>query len=129
MAEDKENMTVLVVDDTDSARDVAERILRFYGVDTIGARSGVEALELLEKDLPDLILLDISMPEMDGLTFLEHLRQQPRFQELPVVMMTAIADKESVNRAFALGVCEYLVKADFSAPRMVEVVRRHARHH
>jgi CheY-like chemotaxis protein len=120
-------MMVLVVDDTDSARDVAERILRFYGVQAMGAKSGAEALTVLEQVQPDLILLDIAMPDMDGLGFLERLRKDTRWGEIPVVMMTAMADEESVGRAFRLGACEYLVKADFTAPRMLEVVRRHAR--
>jgi CheY-like chemotaxis protein len=120
-------MRVLVVDDTDSAREVAERILRFNGVQAVGARSGDEALSILERVDPDLILLDVSMPGMDGLMLLERLRQIPRWHELPVVMMTAICDEESVGRAKRLGAAEYLVKADFSAPRMLEVVRRHAR--
>lgn len=121
-------MTVLVVDDTDSAREVAERILRFYGVQAVGARSGEECLTLLEQMTPDLILLDIAMPKMDGLTLLEHLHEDVRWKDIPVVMMTAIADEESVGKAFRLGAREYLVKADFTIPRMLEVVKRHARH-
>lgn len=120
-------MRVLVVDDTDSAREVAERILRFHGVQAVGARSGDEALSLLDSVDPDLLLLDVSMPGMDGLTLLEQLRRMPRWERLPVVMMTAICDEQSVGRARQLGACEYLVKADFTAPRMLEVVRRHAR--
>jgi CheY-like chemotaxis protein len=120
-------MRVLVVDDTDSAREVTERILRFHGVQAVGARSGDEALSIMDRVDPDLVLLDVSMPGMDGLTLLEQLRQIPRWQGLPVVMMTAICDEQSVGRARQLGACEYLVKADFSAPRMLEVVRRHAR--
>jgi CheY-like chemotaxis protein len=120
-------MTVLVVDDTDSARDVTERILRFHGVKAVGARSGIEALTLIEGVDPDLVLLDVSMPGMDGLTLLQRLRENPRWHEVPVVMMTAICDEASVGRAKELGACEYLVKADFTAPRMLEVVRQHAR--
>lgn len=121
-------MTVLVVDDTDSARDIAARILRHYGVDVVGAKGGAEALALLEEFTPDLILLDLAMPGMDGLTLLERLRQHPRWTDIPVVMLSAVCDEETVQRAFRLGASEYLVKAGFSAPRMLEVVRRHARH-
>jgi len=94
----------------------------------MGARSGAEAFSILDQIAPDLILLDIAMPDMDGLSFLERLRRDKRWGNIPVVMMTAMADEESVGRAFRLGACEYLVKADFTAPRMLEVVRRHARH-
>jgi CheY-like chemotaxis protein len=121
-------MLVLVIDDTDSAREVAERILRSDGVEAVGASSGSEALAVLEDRSPDLILLDVAMPDMDGLTFLEQLRQDARWRNIPVVMMTAMSDEESVRRAFRLGACEYLVKAEFTLPRMLEVVRRHARH-
>lgn len=119
---------VLVVDDTDSAREVAERILRFHGVQAIGARSGDEALLLMDRYDPDLVLLDVSMPGMDGLTLLERLRREPKWKAVPVVMMTAICDEESIRRARRLGACEYLVKAEFTAPRMLEVVKQHARH-
>lgn len=119
-------MTVLVVDDTDTARDVVERILRFHGVNAFGARNGFEALSLLDQIHPDLVLLDVSMPEMDGLTVLARMREDPRWHDTPVVMMTAINDAESVGKAFRLGACEYLVKADFTVPKMLEVVQRHA---
>lgn len=120
-------MRVLVVDDTDSARDVTERILRHHGLQAAGARSGEEALTLLDQIDPDLILLDVSMPGMDGLTLLERLRQHPRWRGLPVVMLTAISDEASISRAQELGASDYLVKAEFTAPRMLEVVRRYAR--
>ena len=121
-------LTVLVVDDTDSARDVAIRILRFYGIQATGAHNGQECLTILKHSRPDLILLDIAMPEMDGLAVLERLMQDPQCADIPVVMMTAIADSESVGRALHLGAREYLVKAEFTAPKVLEVVRRHACH-
>lgn len=121
-------MTVMVVDDTDSARDVAQRILRHYGVHSVGARSGIEALALLEEFDPDLILLDFAMPDMDGLSVLARLRQDPRWRGIPVVMLSAVCDEESIRAAYRLGASEYLVKACFTPPRMLEIVRRHARH-
>ena len=120
-------MTVLVVDDTDSARDIAARILRHSGMDVVGAQSGPEALTILEGFTPDLILLDLAMPEMDGLTLLERLREHPRWADIPVVMLSAVCDEQTIQRAFRLGAREYLVKAGFSAPQMLEVVRQHAR--
>ena len=102
--------------------------MKFHGVDAVQAASGSEAFQLLEDVHPDLILLDIAMPEMDGLQFLDKLRHDPRWQDIPVVMMTAVMDEQSIRRAFDLGACEYLLKAGFSAPQMMEVVKRHAKH-
>ena len=121
-------MTVLVVDDTDSAREIAERILRHHGLNAIGVQSAPAALTLLEQFTPDLILLDLAMPEMDGLTLLDHLRKQPQWSQIPVVMLSAISDEQMVRRALQLGARDYLVKAQFDAPQMLEVVMRHARH-
>lgn len=118
---------VMVVDDTDSARDIAARLLKFHGLDTVQASSGNEAFQLLEQVHPDLILLDIAMPDMDGLQVLDRLRHDPRWQEIPVVMMTAVMDETSIRRAFDLGAREYLLKAAFTAPKMIEVVKRHAK--
>lgn len=120
-------MTVLVVDDTDSARDVTQRILRHYGMECIGAESGQDALTLLESMTPDVILLDLAMPDMDGMMVLERLRQDPRWIGIPVIMLSAISDEESVRRAKGLGARDYLVKATFTPPLMLEVVRRHTR--
>jgi len=118
---------VMVVDDTESARDIAARLLKFHGVEAVQAASGPEALQLLEEVHPDLILLDIAMPDMDGFEVLGKLRDDPRWQDIPVVMLTAVMDEQSIRRAFDLGACEYLLKAAFTAPKMVEVVKRHAK--
>ena len=120
-------MTVLVVDDTDSARDIATRLLRHHGAEVFQAQSGADALAMLERLTPDLILLDIAMPDMDGLEVLEKLRQDPRWKHIPVVMLTAMMNEEYIHRALNLGASEYLLKAGFTAPRLLEVVRRHAR--
>jgi len=122
-------MTVLVVDDTDSARDIATRLLRHHGLEVFQAESGADALGMLEHLNPDVILLDISMPDMDGLEVLEKLRQDPRWEDIPVVMLTAVMNEEYVRRALSLGASEYLLKAGFTAPRLLEVVKRHARRH
>ncbi|MGH7177519.1 MAG: response regulator, partial [Tepidisphaeraceae bacterium] len=71
---------VMVVDDTDSARDSVVRLLRLAGHSAVPARNGREALDFLEHTRPDLMLLDISMPGLDGLSVLEALRTHPRWR-------------------------------------------------
>src|SRR5438876_385744 len=79
-----------------------------------GGADGRKALELIAKAKPDLVLLDIVMPEMDGWEVLLQLRNNPKHTDLPVLLLTATADRELIARARALGVRDYLLKGQFS---------------
>lgn len=78
--------------------------------DSDQARDGIEALKLVEKTLPDLILLDIMMPEMDGEQVLQHLMADKRYRHIPVIMVSAVDDIERVATCISLGAADYLVK-------------------
>jgi CheY-like chemotaxis protein len=119
--------TILVVDDEASARNALARLLRKEGYDVETAGNGREALAALESPghKPDLMLLDLMMPEIDGLELLEILQASPAWKALPVVVLTAISDTHTVHRAEQLGAREYLVKASFSLSDMLEHVRRY----
>ena len=124
--------TVLVVDDEAGARRTLMRLLAKEGYDTVGAGDGQEALRTLEAggtSTPDVILLDLMMPEMDGLELLEALQAHPQFKALPVVVLTALSDTHTVNRARQLGAKAYLVKATFSVAEMIDHVHRYATGH
>jgi CheY-like chemotaxis protein len=117
--------TVLTVDDEPGARRALSRVLARAGYHTVGAADGREALRALEQSAPDLVLLDVMMPGLSGLELLEILHDDARWRSLPVVMMTAISDTHTVNRAHQLGAKAYLVKATFSIAEMLENVRRY----
>ena len=117
---------VLVVDDESSVRNALVRLLRREGYEADGACDGGEALRSLEAAAPDLILLDVMMPGLDGLGLLEVLHAHPQWRALPVVMLTAVSDTHTVNRARQLGAREYLVKAAFSVGEMLQQVRKYA---
>ena len=120
--------TVLVVDDEAGARRALVRLLSNEGYDTVSAGDGREALAALETSRPDVILLDIAMPGMDGLELLEHLQRHPQLKALPVVVLTALSDTHTVNRAQQLGAKALLVKATFSVADMLDQVKRYAGH-
>ena len=120
--------TVLVVEDSQPAREVVMRILKREGYDVLGAANGVEALDSIQREAPDLVLLDVMMPEMDGMTMLRELRENPETRELPVILLTALSDEARLNKARELGVREYLVKTRFSYEDLLEHVSRHVRH-
>ncbi|MDM8539069.1 response regulator, partial [Desulfobacterales bacterium HSG17] len=99
--------TVLVIDDDDSARDLMQRFLFKEGFHVETASGGRQGLEKARAIHPDLITLDVMMPEMDGWTVLGHLKSDPEISDIPVIMLTMVDDK---NMGFALGASEYMVK-------------------
>jgi len=119
------NYTILVVDDMPIFRDPIAASLHLAGFDTLRASNGKEALAMVKSRRPDLILLDIAMPEMDGLTFLEKLRETDDFSATPVILLTAIAEKRYVVKAKALGANDYMLKSRFRLKDLLERIHRH----
>src|SRR5687767_6325293 len=107
---------VLVVDDTALIREPLSMSLRDRGYEVTCAANGREAMDALTRIRPDMILLDISMPVMDGMTFLRLLRQDddPARRDLPVIMMTASSTPDRVREAYRLGVKDYMDKSEVS---------------
>ncbi len=102
--------TIMVVEDYPVTQRVLGTTLRNEGFAVIIAANGLEALERLETTQVDLALVDIAMPEMDGLTLLQHLRSDARYQQLPVVMLTASGQDEDRAQALSLGASGFLTK-------------------
>lgn len=99
---------VLVVDDEPPVQKVLRRILERKGYQVFAAGDGLEALAVIDRDQPDLVLLDISMPRMDGI---ETLRKISQLKAKPVVIMiTALGDVELAKLAISLGARDYLLK-------------------
>ena len=123
--------TVLVVEDSPVAREVVMKILQREGYDVFGACNGVEAMDFLHSNsnTPDLVLLDVMMPEKDGMTMLQELRDEPQYKELPVILLTALSDEQRMKKARELGVREYLVKTRFSYDELVDQVGKHVVRH
>lgn len=102
--------TILTVEDSPNIRRLIAYNLKRAGFDVLEAGDGKEAVRQLQKAVPDLIILDIRMPEMDGFQLLELMRKYPKAAAIPVVMMTALSQPADVDRALSLGVVDYLVK-------------------
>ena len=105
-----EGMRVLLVDDVDLNRKVAGLMLSKAGASITGAVNGKEALQQLENNSIDVVLMDVNMPVMDGLTATQLIRQNPRFGNIPVIAMTAFTKKEDENRCFEAGMNGYVSK-------------------
>jgi CheY-like chemotaxis protein len=113
---------VLIVDDEPDASEFVERFLRRSGYRTTCVPNGRAALRALVEDYPDALILDVRMPEMDGIALLEVLRSYLRWKVLPVVLLTAHANPQQIARARELGVKHILQKATFSLPDLVAAV-------
>lgn len=101
---------ILIVDDDPQAVEILTRMLEREGYECISAASGPAALQLLRTQGVDVILLDVMMPEMDGLQVCERLRQDSELRQIPVILLTAKDDMQTRSRGMALGVSEYLTK-------------------
>src|SRR3954452_15178487 len=113
---------ILIVDDSEDSRESLAVILRDRGHTVTCVPNGREALALVLADLPDAILLDLMMPEMDGPSFLEVVRSYLRIQSLPVVVLTALGDSPMIERARALRVNSILVKGKATPDDVLKAV-------
>jgi CheY-like chemotaxis protein len=113
---------ILVVDDDADIRALANKALTQDGHTVSEAGSGREALALIASSLPDLLVLDLLMPEQGGLEILQILRSQPATAMLPVVVLTAMGDEINTRSGFALGATDYVTKP-FSIPQLAARVR------
>jgi chemosensory pili system protein ChpA (sensor histidine kinase/response regulator) len=101
---------VLVVDDSITVRRVTQRLLERNGMRVLTARDGMDAMAVLQEHTPDIILLDIEMPRMDGYEVATQVRNDPRLREVPIVMVTSRVGEKHRARAIELGVNDYLGK-------------------
>ena len=101
---------VLVVDDDTGGRRLTRATLKKAGFEVIEAADGQQAVDAFRAQLPDLVLMDVSMPVMDGFTACAELRRIPGAQRVPVVMMTGLDDVESIERAFEVGASDFITK-------------------
>ncbi|MFO7325421.1 MAG: response regulator, partial [Pseudomonadota bacterium] len=103
-------ITALVVDDSITVRRVTQRLLERNGMRVLTARDGEDAVAVMEEHVPDVVLLDIEMPRMDGYEVAQHMRSNPRLKDVPIIMITSRVGEKHRTRAMEIGVDEYLGK-------------------
>jgi CheY-like chemotaxis protein/ribonuclease BN (tRNA processing enzyme) len=116
------SLLVLIVDDDEDLRILARKALMHAGHTVLEAADGAQGLELIELHKPDLLLLDLVMPGMDGFEVLRQLRARETGRPLPVIVLTARGDEESARSSFQVGATDFLIKP-FSAPQLDVRVR------
>jgi chemosensory pili system protein ChpA (sensor histidine kinase/response regulator) len=100
----------MVVDDSITMRKVTGRVLERHNFEVLTAKDGVDAIEKLQDRIPDVMLLDIEMPRMDGYELATHMRNDIRLRGIPIIMITSRTGEKHRQRAFEIGVDRYLGK-------------------
>ena len=120
---DRNKPVILVVDDISTNLILVQALLRGKDYEVITAQSGIHALAIAEERKPDLILLDIMMPEMDGYEVLARLRSNENTKDIKVVIISALANDADIRNAMNLGADAYLPKPIF-AKKLYEVIEQ-----
>jgi len=116
-------MKILIVDDDATTRKLLGLYLKVKGYDVAYAENGLDGIEKMGRENPNLIISDLNMPYMDGIEFVKTVRADPAHQEIPILMVTTEADPDERERAMSIGVNGYLIK-----PVTAEVVIQNIRH-
>ena len=103
-------LKVLTVDDSKTIRMIVKKAFKQYKCELFEAENGVEGLAVAAKEKPNLIILDITMPVMNGIEMLEKLKNEPELKDIPVIMLTAESGKDNVMQIVKMGVKDYMVK-------------------
>lgn len=120
----RKDLKIMIVDDSPSVRHLTSKVVKNAGFNALIAKDGLEAFETLQamSELPDIILTDVEMPRMDGYELLASLKKHELLRNIPVIMITSRAGEKHRQKAFELGVSEYLTKP-FDDAKLVETIK------
>ena len=114
---------VLLVEDDVFVSDVYQTKLKQEGFEVISAENGKEAMKKLEAVVPDIILLDIIMPYMDGKEVLARLKESEKWKNIPVIILTNLSQRDNVEEILQKGADDYLIKSHFTPSEVVEKIK------
>ncbi len=120
----KKNYSVLLVEDDSFLANIYKTKFEMEGFKVTVAGNGELGLKEAKKKIPDVILLDILLPKMDGFTVLEHLKEDTELKAVPVILLTNLGQKDDVDKGLKLGAADYLIKAHFKPSETVEKVMK-----
>lgn len=114
---------ILIIEDDSYISDMYRIKLENSGFEVIIASDGIEGFKVLEKQKPDVILLDVVMPKMDGFNVLKMIKNDSDYNDIPIILLTNLGQKENVKRGFELGAASYIIKAHFTPSEVVEKIK------
>lgn len=114
---------ILIIEDDTFLHELCKKKFIHAGYEVMSAFAGQEGLKKIQKETPALILLDLLLPEMDGLDLLEQLKSDPATAQIPVIIMSNYSDRERVQKGIELGAKDYIIKAHFTPEDIVKKVK------
>ena len=124
MRSDKQDRSILIVEDSSTTRALIKAIIEEMGdFHTVEASSGFDALKLLPTEDFDLIITDINMPDINGLEFINFMKSNPKYRDLPLIIVSTERSEEDKKRGMALGAKAYITKP-FKANELQEVIKQ-----
>ena len=121
MEENKQK--ILIVEDEATLQKTLQEVLTVEGYNALSALDGQRGFEIAKEEIPDLILLDIILPKMNGFEVLESLKNDETTKFIPVIILTNLGDLNDIQKALDLGATTYLVKADFSLEDILKKIK------
>jgi len=121
--DENKKIKVLIIEDDSYISDMYKIKLESDNFEVVIAEDGVIGLKQLEKYRPDVILLDVVMPKVDGFSVLKTIKNNSEIKNIPVVMLTNLGQKDNVERGFELGASGYIIKAHFTPSEVVKKVK------
>jgi DNA-binding response OmpR family regulator len=128
MTKEKKTRILLIEDDTFLVEMYTTKF-EIEGFEVVAAEDGKKGLDMAKKDNPDIILLDILMPKMDGFAVLDALKGDIKLAEIPVIMLTNLGQKDDVKKGFEKGAVGYLIKAHFMPSEVVDKIKKILKEH
>lgn len=114
---------ILVVEDEEILLTALTEELKQEGFEVVGAKDGLEGVEKAVSDKPDLILLDLVMPRLDGIGALKEIKAKAETKDIPVVILTNLSDYDKISDALSLGAMDYLVKANYRLEELIGKIK------
>jgi CheY-like chemotaxis protein len=115
--------TLLIVEDDPLMSRMYQKIFKFEGYDVITAADGEDGLLQVKNTKPNLVLLDIMMPKMNGLQVLEKLKSDPATKSIPVIILTNLAGQQDADKALSLGAVKYIIKSEYEPKEVANMVK------
>lgn len=116
---------ILIVEDDKFLRELLARKLQEEKLDIVQAIDGEEGIKKAEEELPDLLLLDLILPGINGFEVLKKLKENPKTSNIPVIVLSNLGQKEDVERALSLGAKDYLIKANFTLDEIFDKIKKY----